>query len=158
MSLSCSCDYDGEADWYWWPPKDYSIYKKLRGQHCCCKGCTHMIGYGQTVGEVTRSRPPTHWEIEYIVGWGDEADPEFKYLASAFMCERCTDLFFSFQDLGFECVSPYESMVGLAKEYHDIYGRKDKDIDTSDIPELDKSFFDKAELTKPGDKLIKGGK
>ena len=122
MSLSCSCDYDDDdAPWYWWPPKDYTTYKKWRGQMCACKGCNHMIRYGQTVGQVFRTRPYTEWELDHFGTWGDEGDPEAVYLASAFMCERCTDLFFSFDDLGFHCVSPYEDMVGLAKEYHDTY-------------------------------------
>ena len=125
MSLSCACDWDGDdPEWYWWPPKDYTVYRKLRGQYCCSRRCTHMIGYGQTVGEVTRSRQPTEWELDNLCNWGDEGDPEYKWLASSYMCERCTDLFFSFEDLGFECVSPYEDMLFLAQEYHETYQTK----------------------------------
>jgi hypothetical protein len=77
-----------------------------------------MIRYGQIVGEVSRSRSATEWEEEHGIGG---YDPDSINLPSVFMCERCTDLFFSFDDLGFECVSPYEDMIGLAKEYHDLY-------------------------------------
>jgi len=77
-----------------------------------------MIRYGQTVGQICRTRPATEWEE--IHGIGDE-EPESINLASDFMCERCTDLYFSFDDLGFECVSPYEDMKSLAKEYHATY-------------------------------------
>ena len=127
MSLSCSCDWDdGDPDWYWWPPKEYTTYKGMVGKCCCCKGCDHMIRYGQTVGEVGRSRPYTEAELDRFGEWGDEGNPESVNLASAFMCERCTDLFFSFDDLGFECVSPYEDMIGLAREYHEMYQKADK--------------------------------
>lgn len=120
MSLSCSCDYDGdEPDWYWWPPKYYTTYKKWQSRLCICKGCKNRVSYGDTVSEVTRSRPATEWEEERDIA---SFDPDAITIASVYMCERCTDLFFSFQDLGFECVSPYEDMIGLAKEYHDMYG------------------------------------
>ena len=125
MSLSCSCDYgDGGYDWYWWPPKDYTRYRMWTSRLCCCEGCTNRISYNDTVAEVCRTRPPTEWEINNIIGWGDENDPEYKNLASVWMCERCADLFFSFDDLGFECVSPYENMIKLAKEYYEVYQSK----------------------------------
>jgi len=122
MSLSCSCDFDDDGcEWYWWPPKKYTTYKRWRSTGCCCENCNNRISYNDTAGEVPRSRPPTEWELDHTTTWGEEGDPKYKWLASAWMCERCTDLFFSFDDLGFECVSPYEDMRGLAKEYHATY-------------------------------------
>lgn len=130
MSLSCSCDfdYDDDPEWYWWQPKEYSTYKKWRSQKCCCKRCENRVSYNDTVGEVTRSRQHTEWELDHMGEWGCEGDPEAVWLASAYMCERCTDLFFSFDDLGFECVSPYEDMLFLASEYHEVYQTKEKRV------------------------------
>ena len=120
MSLSCSCDWDdGDPDWYWWPPKDYWTYGRAIGKRCCCERCNNIVHKGDTCGQVLRTRQGTEWEHDH--GIADEDDPESVNLASAFMCEKCVDLFFSFEELGFECVSPYEDMRGLAKEYHDLY-------------------------------------
>ena len=43
----------------------------------------------------------------------------------------------------------------MNKVYYIGDGRNDRDIDTSDIPELDKDFFKNAVLTKPGENLIR---
>lgn len=120
VSLSCSCYFDDEDyDTYWWPPKEYSTFKKWRAKRCACDGCNTRISYGDTVGQIACSRPGTPWEEDH--GICSEGDPEAVYLASDYMCEECTDLYFSFQDLGFECVSPYENMRELAKQYHETY-------------------------------------
>ena len=121
MSLSCSCDFDddGEADWYWWPPNEYSEYKMKRKARCCCECCNNMIAYGAITGTVRRTRSGTEWEDDRGIAYMD--DPESKSLANAYMCERCTDLYFSFVELGFDCVSPYEDMIQLAKDYHEQY-------------------------------------
>ena len=126
MSLSCSCDVgDDDFDTYWWPPKEYSTFKKWSAKHCACIGCNTRISYGDTVGRIDRSRPGTEWEEDH--GICLEGDPEGVWLASDYMCEECVDLYFSFEDLGFECVSPYENMRTLAKEYHNVYQTKRTD-------------------------------
>lgn len=50
-------------------------------------------------------------------------------LAKQYMCERCADLFFSLQDLGFDCVSPYEDQRELVQEYASTYGPKKEELE-----------------------------
>lgn len=115
MSLACSCDFDGDdSPWYWWGPDGYTTYTKLRGQRCCSEGCNHLHRYGDTVAEVTRSRCATEWEELREIG---SADPDSITMSSVYLCERCADLYFSLFELGFECVSPYESMLELVSQY-----------------------------------------
>jgi len=78
-----------------------------------------MIRKGNTCAEAARSRFGTEWEDFHGIAACD--DYEGVWLASYYMCERCADLYFSFQELGFECVTPDENMLELAKEYHAIY-------------------------------------
>jgi len=128
MSLSCSCELDNDdAEWYWWQPNDYSVYNRKRSNPCCCENCENRVSRNDTVGEVRRTRAGTEWED--IRGLAASDDPEAVKLASVYMCERCTDLYFSFQDLGFNCISPYEDMIELAKEYHETYYSIDTLID-----------------------------
>ena len=118
MSLSCSCsDDDGDAVWYWWPPKDYSLLATTKRKRC--SSCKSLIDVGSTVAEFARSRP-ARTEIEERITQ-TEGDPEAIWLASSYLCEECADIWFSLSELGFECVGPGENMRSVAKEYHEIY-------------------------------------
>ena len=120
MSLSCSCGWDvDDYDTAIWVANDYKEYPSWRGQRCCSEGCDSLVRKGDICLEIKRTRAGTEWED--IRGIAAIDDPEAIQIASHYMCERCADLFFSFEDLGFECVSPYENMIELAKEYHDNY-------------------------------------
>jgi len=46
-------------------------------------------------------------------------------LASAYMCERCADLYFSLEELGY-CVQPWEDQRDLVRDYADLH-REAKD-------------------------------
>lgn len=120
MSLSCHCDYDGDSDWYWYHPQDYSILDTKRSRKC--SSCGERIVLGATCSMFARSRCATEWEDAR--GFGAADDPESIPMAPGFLCERCADLFFSLNDLGFECVSPYEDQRELVKEYHHTYGKR----------------------------------
>jgi type II secretory ATPase GspE/PulE/Tfp pilus assembly ATPase PilB-like protein len=75
-----------------------------------------MLNEGDTVTEHTRSRD-SKTDIEYeIYGEGPDAIP----LASMYLCETCSDLYFSLRELGFECVTPDENMRELVAEYAEL--------------------------------------
>lgn len=109
MSLSCECDYDSEG-WFYYPPDDYSFAPNGRRKRCC--SCDNLIDAGSIVGRFNRARYARD-DIEMAIhGEGCEID-----LAPYFMCEECTDLFFSLKELGF-CVNiGGESMRELVAEY-----------------------------------------
>jgi hypothetical protein len=123
MGLSCQCYTADDYDWYYQAPDDYSVLETKRARRC--SSCRTLIPVGSTVAEFSRSRPPNcvYEEMRFGTDW--EAVP----LASYYLCERCADLYFSFKELGFECIAPDEHMRELAREYADTYGRnKEKEL------------------------------
>ena len=114
MSLSCKCDYgDGDYDWYYIEPNDYEVLATKRARRC--SSCKDPVPVGSTCSHFDIYRPP-NCDIEERIH-GDEV-----YQAPMWHCERCSDLYFSLNDLGFTCIQPDESMLDLAKEYAATYG------------------------------------
>ena len=110
MPLSCECGDDYE--WFYHKPDDYSTLAASRRKRCV--SCGSLIDLGAVVGTFECHRPPRH-DIEENI-YGDEVP-----MADKFMCERCVDLFFSLDDLGF-CLTLGENMLELAKDYAELYG------------------------------------
>ncbi len=110
MPLSCSCDND-ESDWYYTEPKDYRTYP-VAARRKKCSSCGERIKGGAVCTEFERYRF-YKTDVENKI-FGDDGEI---WLASMWLCEECSDLYFSFADLGYDCVGPWENMVELAKEY-----------------------------------------
>jgi len=51
-----------------------------------------------------------------------EGDDEAIVLASHWLCEECSDLWFSLYELGFQCVTPNENVRDLVRQYAELYG------------------------------------
>ncbi|MHB1952527.1 MAG: hypothetical protein ACYDDA_11980 [Acidiferrobacteraceae bacterium] len=115
MSLSCAChDYDGDG-WFFYGPKDYTVAPPSRRKRCC--SCHALIDVGAVCTKFQRQRAPLSWVEERI--HGDEVN-----LSPYFMCERCSDLYFSLTELGFCITLGASSMEDLAKEYREHYGAR----------------------------------
>lgn len=113
MPLSCECDFDGDG-WYYRPPDDYTKLSTKKRKRCC--SCKNLIDIGAVCGLFERGRP-FESDIEEKIYSADEEVP----LANYYMCETCTDLYFSLDALGF-CIDLNESMQELTKEYARDYG------------------------------------
>lgn len=113
MSLSCSCQSADDADWWWVAPEDYDILVAGRARRC--KSCGEKIPVGGCVTIFPRERTTSSWVEEKIHG-------DTLPLAPWYHCERCADLYFSLEELGF-CVSPDEDMRELVKEYAEMTRR-----------------------------------
>jgi len=113
MSLSCECNdsWDGQLAYY--PPSDYSRFISMRRKRCC--SCVAYIRPGDTVAKFERFRG-THNDIEERIH-GEQVP-----LAAHYMCERCADLYFSIDELGF-CINLGDDMRLLVKEYSEVYGQ-----------------------------------
>ena len=114
MGLSCSCpeaDFD-PGDKFWKDMKDYAPLVTKRAKRCW--SCKELIPVGTLCSEVTRRKVPKTEVEEKIYGEfeGDNGVP----LASKYLCERCADLCFSLEELGY-CVEPYEDQRKLVEEY-----------------------------------------
>jgi len=119
MSLSCTCDYYEDYDWWYIPPNDYRIFKARRRKRC--SSCHELIEMGESIARFQIARP-TKYELEDNIFGEDGEVP----MADKLFCEKCADLYFSLSELGFSCIAPTENMYELAKEYHKTYGRKNE--------------------------------
>lgn len=119
--LSCYCNDDYDHDdhnwWYWYPTN----YKPMRWfpRRKRCTSCEKIINHRELVVEIPRTRGARD-DIEAMI-YGD--GPEAITIASGYMCEYCADIYFSLDELGF-CVNPYENMVELLDEYHEMVNAK----------------------------------
>lgn len=99
MPLTCECTFEYDTGYWCLAPEDYSELRTKRARRC--SSCKALIAVGDCCGEWPRLRCP---------------DPGVR-MASAYTCERCTDLFFSLDELGYKCIAYWEDMTELAKEY-----------------------------------------
>jgi hypothetical protein len=115
MGLTCTCDGDyyepGAKVWY--APRDYKPLETKRSRKCC--SCGDRIAVGATSCEVPRVKVPGT-DIECRI-YGEEGEVP---RASAYLCERCADLYFSLEELGY-CVPPYEDQRELVRDYADMH-------------------------------------
>src|SRR3990172_4908185 len=118
MPLSCSCDNE-ESDWYFEEPKDYRTYPVDRNRKKC-SSCGDRIKSGSVCTEFERYRF-YKTDVENKI-FGDDGEI---WLASMWLCEKCSDLYFSFAELGYDCVGPWENMIELAKEYAETHTTKE---------------------------------
>lgn len=116
MPLSCSCDND-ESDWYFLASKDYRTYP-VAARRKKCSSCGEIIKGGSTCTEFERYRFAQS-DVEIKIR-GEDGEI---WLASMWLCEKCSDLYFSFAELGYDCVGPWENMAELAKEYGETHAR-----------------------------------
>lgn len=114
MSLSCSCgDWESEPGMVmWYIPADYEKYRGKRRTRCDSCGC--KIAPGDTCTIWARYKVPES-EIEIRIYGEDGAIKRSPFLH----CERCADLFFSLDELGY-CVDPRDDMRVLVKEYAEM--------------------------------------
>lgn len=116
MPLSCSCYLDDDAKWYWIKPNDYQRMLVLKRRKRCAE-CGCIIEPQSTVTRFDRVRFAIN-DVEALI-FGYEFDAI--KLAPYFLCEECSDLWFSLQDLGFTCVGPQE-VRSCVREYAELYG------------------------------------
>lgn len=93
MAVSCSCG-DGDGDFWWIQPEDFTVYPFRRGRKC--SSCGDMIRNGDECVEVQNFRSP-ETDIEASI-YGEDGEIQ---KASRWMCERCGGLFLSMLGLGF---------------------------------------------------------
>jgi hypothetical protein len=120
MSLSCECD----SDWYPEPGdelyscgvQEYSEFTLKRRKRCC--SCSEFIEIGSLCVEQQRYKVPED-DIEINIYGEDGEIP----ISSHWMCEQCSDIYFSLEELGF-CVWPGLNMNELLLEYKDYVEEK----------------------------------
>ena len=113
MSLSCDCNWgDADCDSYYYWPEDYSTLQTTRRKRC--QSCNLLIDINSICSEFIRYRYPiTDIELR-IYDYDDAAEV---WLASQYHCEHCADLWFTFHELGYDCIELDDNMNELLKEY-----------------------------------------
>ena len=115
MPLSCSCPDNDDAAYWVQSPYDYSTMPARKRRVRC--SCGVVLNEGDVVARFPRSRE-ARTDVEIAI-YG-EGDWEAITLAPRYLCERCADLYFSLEELGFKCINPSENMRDLVKEYAEI--------------------------------------
>ena len=116
MGLSCECgDFEpGDLDEWWYAPSDYSTMPE-RKRRARCVSCKKPIENGATVTEFERRRHANGFEYDKL---GLEEVP----LAPYWMCETCSDIYFSLVELGFCMNIAEDSMQSCLRDYQRDYG------------------------------------
>lgn len=127
MSLSCSCgyDFDPEQGCWWYMPEremDFEKFKKMRAKRCC--SCGKLIKYGDDCLKFGRFRYP---KDEYEAKLNGDRYFEMNYepnipMASHYHCSDCGEIYLNLTAVGYECISPGESMSELLSDYHELTG------------------------------------
>ena len=119
MALSCHCHYEPECgDVLIDTPRDYEPLTTRRRRRCC--SCNEPIHPGQLAVEFPRYKVP---DCDYEWSrWGETAETGPRR-ASWYMCERCADLFYSLDELGY-CINISYDMRDLAREYAELHSHK----------------------------------
>lgn len=124
MGLTCDCDVDWYPDpgeWYWnGSPSEYKPLPFKRSKRCC--SCNELIRPGELSVQHSRGRIPDS-DIEIGIYGEDGEIP----IASDWMCEKCSDLFFSLAELGY-CVLPRDDMRELVHEYAQTHNQENGDV------------------------------
>lgn len=116
--LSCSCpsdEYDSNIIYY--VPNDYSVLNTSKRKRCV--SCKCLIDRQSTCTIFDIKRLPKNEIEERIYGEGHDVP-----MASRYMCENCSDIFFNLYELGF-CVSIEDNMNDLLEEYKLSIKKKD---------------------------------
>lgn len=113
MGLACGCDndwYPDPGDWFFSGGTNKYVPLSTKRRKRCCS-CKELINVGALAIQHPRSRVPDD-DIEINI-YGDDGEIP---IAPDWMCERCSDLYLSLDELGY-CVSPRDDMRDLVKEY-----------------------------------------
>lgn len=130
MPLSCSCDFDFEPEYgdkqiHFWKDKfDFDFETLTTAKRKRCSSCDTFINIGAQSIEIPMVRYPYN-EIEARIrglpedpyDW-EEATIE---IASRYLCEKCGEIYLNLENLGFECLSPFENMPDMLIEYRNNY-------------------------------------
>ncbi len=116
MSLSCGCD----IDWYPEPgdvfisgQSDFKSMRFLSRRKKCCS-CRNVIQVNDTVLEFYQSKTPDH-DVEIAI-YGEDGEIE---RASLFMCEKCSDIYLSLEEIGY-CPQVNKNQRRLLQEHLDV--------------------------------------
>lgn len=98
-----------------WHPDDYQALATKRAKRCC--SCSALIRVGELVRRFHCYKVPES-EVECAIYGEDGEVPR----ANQYHCERCADISYSLEELGF-CFSPWEDQPELLRTYQEVYGQ-----------------------------------
>ena len=111
--LYCDSGYDDGCEdgrWYYYHAHNFDNYQKKRRTRCC--SCKSVISIDDVVVCFSRYRNAISDIEEKIMG--NEIS-----LADYYLCEKCGEIYFNLQDLGY-AIDITASMSGYMAEYLDV--------------------------------------
>lgn len=116
VMLSCSCD--GDYEWFYSPPKDFT--KSPVGRRKRCTSCGKLINIRDDCLKFYCYRSPrSDFEERFH---GDEVP-----MADQFMCESCGEIFLNLEAIGY-CIGLGDNMKELLRDYWEITGFKPEEV------------------------------
>jgi len=116
MSLSCGCDWEIDPGiTYWYPADDFEKLETKRRKRC--ESCGQLINIGDDCVRFKKFKSPdTDIECRIYGEYGEIPR------ASSYICEKCGEIYLNLvYTAGFKCLSPYENMNEMLKEYQHEY-------------------------------------
>ncbi|WP_294346921.1 hypothetical protein [Prosthecochloris sp.] len=111
MSLTCGWPTGDYDSWFFEPAEEYSFMPyRTRRTRCC--SCGSMLNSGDIVTEHICYRNARTAFEERI--WGDQV-----FLANKYLCESCSDIYFSLVELGYG-FNLGDDMRDLLRDFQDI--------------------------------------
>lgn len=101
MTLSCDYDDNGDGDWWYHDPGDYTTMPKFRARKRCCS-CHDLIDAATTSVKFECFKRARYKSIIPM--------------ADRWMCERCADLYFSLVELEY-CYYMGDDVREMVREY-----------------------------------------
>jgi len=116
MPLTCGCPDD--AEWWYEPPRDFTILNTSCRKRCA--SCGKLIDIGSECLKFHRWRDSKSDVEEAIHG-------DTVHLAPYWMCEACGEQFLNLYALGY-CIALGDNMMELLAEYQEMTGFKKERI------------------------------
>lgn len=115
MPLTCGCNDDLEPGYL--VCSDVSDFEPLRAsKRKRCRSCKELINIGDFAVRFSIWKVPES-EIEINIYGEDREVPQ----APRYLCEKCGEIYYNLESVGFECIWPDENMRELLKEYQSVY-------------------------------------
>ncbi len=113
MGLSCDCDFEWAGEGWAFTDTIETELNAIRRKRCC--SCNKLIENHTPILKFLRVRyPKDDTEIKI---YGEE---ELIDMSPWYMCETCSDLYWSLDELGYCVIVGAESMQELVQEYAQI--------------------------------------
>lgn len=122
MPLTCGCDHEPEPGMKMhYPGEDFERLGTSKRKRCW--SCKRLISINDFVVRFSRVKIPSH--VVEIAIYGEDGEIP---IAPRYLCEQCGEIYLNLSAVGFDCITPYENMTELLKQYQNTYLEQDLEM------------------------------